>query len=97
MKYDYKNVTYEWVTEDVLDGEIVGVTHLKHTPIVTTNKNTDWALVCEDWITGVKSWAYVLDGKLSSVFLNAYGYTHRKVPARYIKEFNNVNNKEKVT
>lgn len=93
MQYEYKTMTYEWIEEELKDGEIVDVMHLDGAPVISDDDDTDWALVCDDWEKDVKSWAYVKNGKLPEFFLNAFNDPVKKVPTRYINEFNKAQEK----
>ena len=89
-----KNIEYEWVVEEKGVGFIEAFNKcpsLKNYP----PQNYDIALVLDDWnyTTEGRYWAYVRDGMMTDVFLNAFDYEHdyRKVPQRFIKEFNKEN------
>ncbi len=89
-----KNIQYEWIIEEIDVGFILG---FETCPSLKDYPETHYeiALVLMDWnsTTEGKYWAYVKDGIMSTVFLDAFGIEHdyKKVPEKFIKEFNEKN------
>jgi hypothetical protein len=90
-----KNIQYEWIVEEIDVGFLFG---FETCPSLKDYPETEFeiALVLMDWnsTTEGKYWAYVKDGIMSTVFLDAFGIEHdyKKVPEKFIKEFNKKNN-----